>query len=817
MKNIPQLLLLVAVFLLTACSEEPTTPEINISEIRPYGGIISMQTGTRGDGMINSTLNKNLNVQLVRLDAAPAYPADYSNCTTLDATISSYDNTLAFIPAQYYKEDGASTRLTGWYPATGSFDAAAGKVTFESIDGSTDIMTAAVKEGSKATPIQHIAFKHILTQVSIQTYATSAAAVQAWGGIESIVIKNKKMPCEIILPATDAAEGVEPGVNFDINTATDLPLVARHAATNTVINGEDGQSAYRRGNVLPLGNTNAKAVCGYAMFPPHNHSTDGELIIEVQTEKGGKQTARIASDFLKGTSYILTFSFAHDQMTTTAGVTDWQSGDNPDETAFNQPDELAQALAYREVNDLTQTYSFFHKPTDGWVGDPMPFYENGKYHVFYLQDARDGAPTFHPWYEATTTDFVTYTDNGLMIPCGAADGPEKALGTGSVFQKDGVYYAFYTAHNGDAGIYPRERILMATSTNLHNWQKVPESEFVIKAPTGYAAEDFRDPIIFFDAATNNYKMLISTRSDFFSPGWTSVLAQYTSTDLRNWTMETPFYNGGSTYMVECPDVFIMGDYQYLIYSDIDDRKVHYKYRRTTDTDWTVPAQTALDGVAFYAGKTAGDGTNRYLFGWCPTRIDANDQSDYSWAGALVVHRLIQQGDGTLKVTVPQSVEQKIAHAQPLTPLVLRNAVTANNENYTLTGGTEKALAVFPRLNGVNRISASIAPTTAKRFGIEFAAYDRQEYVYDLVIDIEAGVIRLDQKINQAVQRTLTSAPLPAVISGSYEVTVIVENSVCVAYVNNEVALSNRIYAMTQNPWGIFTEDGEANFVLKMFK
>ena len=34
----------------------------------------------------------------------------------------------------------------------------------------------------------------------------------------------------------------------------------------------------------------------------------------------------------------------------------------------------------------------------------------------------------------------------------------------------------------------------------------------------------------------------------------------------------------------------------------------------------------LDSRAFYAGKTASDGTNRYIWGWCPTRA-GNDNGN----------------------------------------------------------------------------------------------------------------------------------------------------------------------------------------------
>ena len=97
--------------------------------------------------------------------------------------------------------------------------------------------------------------------------------------------------------------------------------------------------------------------------------------------------------------------------------------------------------------------------------------------MFYLQDARDGAKTFHPWYKVNTTDLVSYTDEGEMIPCGTVEEQDGALGTGSVFEHNGLYYAFYTGHNG--ALDPREKILLATSADLKSWTK--DESFALEA------------------------------------------------------------------------------------------------------------------------------------------------------------------------------------------------------------------------------------------------------------------------------------------------------------------------------------------------
>ena len=139
------------------------------------------------------------------------------------------------------------------------------------------------------------------------------------------------------------------------------------------------------------------------------------------------------------------------------------------EYCSNDPNAAPDASTCYAVQDYGRTYKHFFQPKNAWVGDPMPFYDNGKFHIFYLYDQRPAPATFHPWYSATTTDLVNYTDNGEAIPCGADGSHEDALGTGSVFKDGNTYYAFYTGHNGD--LDPKEIIYWATSTDLKTWTK----------------------------------------------------------------------------------------------------------------------------------------------------------------------------------------------------------------------------------------------------------------------------------------------------------------------------------------------------------
>ena len=52
--------------------------------------------------------------------------------------------------------------------------------------------------------------------------------------------------------------------------------------------------------------------------------------------------------------------------------------------------------------------------------------------------------------------FYEFEDHGETIPViHDTQSQELALGTGSVIEKDGLFYAFYTAHNGK--LHPKEK------------------------------------------------------------------------------------------------------------------------------------------------------------------------------------------------------------------------------------------------------------------------------------------------------------------------------------------------------------------------
>ncbi len=164
---------------------------------------------------------------------------------------------------------------------------------------------------------------------------------------------------------------------------------------------------------------------------------------------------------------------------------------------------------------------YFYKPDAGVVGDCIPYWYDGTYHIFYLRDYRDvdsHGPGI-PWFHLTTTDFVHFEDLGEAIASGGVTDQDLIVGTGSVFAgQDGTHHMFYT------GINPRLRtddtheqaVFHATSTDLIHWDTIKESPLVPDERL-YERHDWRDPFVFFDQSSGLYRMLLAARTQSGPP------------------------------------------------------------------------------------------------------------------------------------------------------------------------------------------------------------------------------------------------------------------------------------------------------------
>lgn len=471
------------------------------------------------------------------------------------------------------------------------------------------------------------------------------------------------------------------------------------------------------------------------------------------------------------------------------------------------------------INPVYDDQAIFPKSQQSdlsFVGDPMPYYENGKFNIFYLDDIRDSSENgFHPWSLLETDNFYDYTNEGIVINhSNSNEDQDLALGTGSVMKdKNGLYHAFFTGFNDRRTGQANEAIMHATSTDLKNWTKVYGDTFFASAQ--YSKNDFRDPYVFYNQDDNKYWMLITTRKDD-----TGVIAKYVSDDLKNWTDDGVFFtNDMNTSNLECPTLIKYGDYWYLTFSDqsipdpYGNRVVHYRKANNLNEAFTKPERDSFDGNGFYAGKLEKDSDNNiYLFGWTPTKVNYNDSNAYDWAGNLVVHQIKQNTNGDLYATPVETVVNKINHSINLTEYNKTQTVTKNNNDYSFSGNGYESVT-FSEINGTNKINGKISTKSKNdKFGFMFNVGDNGKAPLNIVFNHEFGRLEFyNISTDGSLGELESTKPITVADNGTLDFTILINDSVAVFYVNNEAAFSTRMYNIQNNKWGIFSMDSDVTF------
>lgn len=460
---------------------------------------------------------------------------------------------------------------------------------------------------------------------------------------------------------------------------------------------------------------------------------------------------------------------------------------------------------------LCTSAAFYYQPQTGYVGDPMPFYDPvaQTFRIYYLQEFRPNAATYHPIYAVETDDLANYTALGEVLPTGSLYEQDAAIGTGSVtyVASARTYYLYYTGHNdrADNSTGNREKIMRATSTDGVHWTK-DASWSLSPSPYYYYRHDFRDPEVFL-GDDNLYHMLVATGKD--SKG---CLAEFTSSNCRDWTHKGVFMTCMWDRFYECPNVFKIGNWWYLVYSEIhrEVRRVQY-FKATTLAGlkactmndaalWPDNHEGYLDSRGLYAGKTASDGTNRYLWGWCPTRANRrntatnNANGEPDWAGTMVCHRLIQHADGSLTLGKVEGIEQYF------------NKPVANPTQCSLSAGEHQQMAMMS--SPQTHISFTLTTGAAgDKFGISVCRNAATAKYYSLIVNPEGNGLR---KINFEEEGLGGMGFVPYIdgyffsqpANQEYHVDIYIDNSVLVMYINDIACYTNRIYGMLNYGWTI---------------
>lgn len=473
------------------------------------------------------------------------------------------------------------------------------------------------------------------------------------------------------------------------------------------------------------------------------------------------------------------------------------------------PDEPYEAVPYR----------LYPSPEGGYVGDVMPFVtEGGTLEIYYLYDTDHNGQGYHPIYKYSTTDLCGYEDHGMVLNYGMMSEPDPALGTGSVMQdRDGLYHLFYTGHNdtGNGG-KGKECVMHATSVDRENWVKDAEPLFF--APQGYSKDDFRDPEVFWVEEEQCYWLLIAAREDTLG----GVVVKYTSTDLTNWSFIGPIFAPMSQYMLECPDLFCIGDTWYLTYSW--DCCTYYAMSDSMGGPFVPARDNILDGrglmdgngFIFYAAKTAVLDGRTYLCGWIGRAGLGADSGFYQWAGSVMNHQLVQNADKTLGVKAPETFSDYFTVDKPVF------AVEKEGEEVVIDGNTislttapyQSALADMGTRPATMTLECDVTLGEEGIAGFAFGGSEQDEAYTALCLDVSRGQLHYEgyeiEELSKYEPTAITRFDFSR--ADSHHVKLVCENEIVVLYIDDLKALSSRIMHSTDGAHiGVFAYDCSATF------
>lgn len=454
---------------------------------------------------------------------------------------------------------------------------------------------------------------------------------------------------------------------------------------------------------------------------------------------------------------------------------------------------------------------FYHAP-GARTGDVIPKYIDGKYQLFYLKNWKnpEDAKAIHGWHRMESEDLHHISEEIPIHVLG---------GTGDLVFWQGQWHLF-------ACIFPDGRQLVthyvSKDGSLDNWEYMEEDTF---GPDGviYHPSDWRDPRIVYREELSEFWMFLAARvADNHSQ--TGCVGLCVSKDLKKWEYRPPVYypmrfNGAC----ECPDVFRMGDWYYLIFSSYTNLFGNYYVKCLAGDDhWQIPANHRLDGRGFYAAKSAGNEGERYLFGWNPTKeenifgfwpdkLQAQDYRTWDWGGSMVIHQLKQQPDGDLKLSMPKVKKDAFSVVVDNEILLLTEGWKIEENKYKAIRSNVQQMIVMQELPESCYIQADIEIDDASQTGIILQVDEELKEGYYLYLepDRKRLVFRSWLRMSEDGGKTFPydvelETPVRITENRQYRLEVLMEGSAATAYVNEEAALSFRMYDYTGRKLGVFS-------------
>lgn len=463
--------------------------------------------------------------------------------------------------------------------------------------------------------------------------------------------------------------------------------------------------------------------------------------------------------------------------------------------------------------------NFYNPPKNTWMGDIMPYGKDGVFYLYHQRDPRKPGPLTENelpfgWSLSTTSDFINYEDKGIAIPEGDEDDSAEFIYAGSVFEAQGKIHAFYTGFNRKADREGKQsQVLLHAVSDDHVHFEKNVDKLLLPAQEGYDGTDWRDPWVVWDKEKQEYLLILGTRLAGPKSELTGRIVSFTSKDLKNWDFQGDFFAPNLYTGIEMPDLFKMGDWWYLLYTEYSDQsKPRYRMSKNINGPWLKPADDSIDGRAYYAARTAFDGSRRVLFGWVPTREKSQgDMVNWEWGGTYVPLELQPREDGTLATKLPDKLSEQFEDSLKIADFSVDSESSRTEKIIAENVGKHFVLdmdvSCGENISDIG-LRAFKNTTTDESYQYLFSA-DDQRVIFD-----KSPEWPWYQMMNKGLDR-----PLPKKNFQEMHIKLMVDDDILILVVNG-ISLIARVYQNFGDDLAVFASYGSAKFknvVLKTSK
>lgn len=453
----------------------------------------------------------------------------------------------------------------------------------------------------------------------------------------------------------------------------------------------------------------------------------------------------------------------------------------------------------------------FHAiPPANWMNEPHGlFYHDGLYHIFYQKNGNGPYWGRLNWGHQTSPDLVVWTEQKVALSPDAGGYDREGCWSGCAMEKDGKPFLMYTGVDGGTA----QMCLAEANADATEFTKFSGNPVVATPPAPYTSNDFRDPYIWSENGVF-YMIIGSGLGGSGQSGGAALL--YKSTNLTTWQYLDVLHKGfpatdNSGIFWEVPMFLKLGDHRVLTVQPVPQAGQPSRILYWTGTfenenftaDSTKPKLLEPGDNLLGVTTTTDPAGNLVAIGIIPDILPGAEQRQNGWANLMSLPRVWSL-----------SPDGKTLRQKPLPALEKLRSTNHHFEDLTVAAGQSGFL---PGIGGRHlEIQAKIDPGTATRVGITVAQSADNTERTRIFWEVPFGIFQIERSnssINFSAPKGNVSTIFSPAAGQLLDLHVFLDGSVLEVFINEELALSTRIFPEKSESIGldVFTQGGTAIF------